>query len=92
MADLAKLKVKYYPVSLILKEDYDNILYLEDYDNRLMIIHGTEDVRIPIRFSKKLFESVPSNKKEYIGIKNAEHGNIMDYEETISSIKRFIEG
>lgn len=89
IADLAKLRNTKYPVSIILKEDYDNIEYLKDYDNKVMIMHGSEDTRIPIEFSKKLYDTLSSEKK-FVEIKGAEHGDVLDYKEGSDKIKEFI--
>ncbi len=89
VADLAKRRAKFYPISIILTENYDNELYLKDYKGELMIIHGTEDVRIPIEFGMQLFDSVHSENKEFVEVK-AGHGDVFDNKEVLDKIKGFI--
>ncbi len=67
---------KIYPASIILTEKYDNIKYLKDYKNNLLIIHGDKDKIIPHKFSKKLFDKVQTDNKEYILIEGSGHNNI----------------
>lgn len=90
IADLAKQRTSIYPLSLLLTENYDNELYLQNYKEGLMVIHGGNDLVIPIELAKRLFNSVPTENKEFVEVKEAGHGDIFDYDETIDRIKGFI--
>lgn len=76
LVDVAQSKFIIYPVSLILKENYDNIKWLQNYENNIIIFHGDKDLVIPSRFSKKLFEKIPTNNKKYILIEGKGHNDI----------------
>lgn len=90
IADLTKQRRSIYPLSLILTENYDNELYLQSYDGKLLIIHGGNDLRIPIELAKRLFNSVPTENKEFVEVREAAHGDIFDYDETINRMTGFI--
>ncbi|MBS8122066.1 alpha/beta hydrolase [Candidatus Vampirococcus lugosii] len=76
LVDLVQSKYIIYPANILLKEKFDNIKYLQNYEGSLLILHGDNDLVIPNKFSKKLFEKVPSKDKKYILIKNKGHNNI----------------
>lgn len=65
-----------YPLKLLLKEEYDNTRWLQNFRGSLKVIHGKEDQVIPPKFSKKLFESVPTENKEYTLIDGRGHNDI----------------
>jgi len=76
MRDLIKSKIKIYPVSIILTEDYNNQDLLSNYNNRLLILHGGEDKQIPVHHSRKLYEGLKNTNKEHIIIENFGHDDI----------------
>lgn len=76
LIDVAQSKFVIYPVSLILKERYDNVEWLKNYENKVVIFHGDQDLVIPSRFSKRLYEKIPSNNKEYVLIEGKGHNDL----------------
>jgi len=76
LREFAQSMYWFYPVSLLLTEKYDNIEWLQDFQGRVLILHGESDKVIPIRFSQKLFESIPSENKEYELIPGFGHNDI----------------
>ncbi len=76
LTKLAQSKYKIYPAAIILREKYDNIQWLKDYHNELLIIHGNQDQLIPHTFSEELFETIPSQKKSYLLIPNRGHNDL----------------
>jgi esterase/lipase len=65
-----------YPLNLLLREEYDNIHWLQNFRGNLKVIHGEEDQVIHSKFSKKLFENVPTDNKEYVSIDGRGHNDI----------------
>ena len=51
---LSKYKYPIFPISLLLTENYDNISYLKNYKNELLVLHWTKDEVIPTQFWKEL--------------------------------------
>jgi len=78
-----------YPLGLMLTENQDNILYLEDYNSSIVIFHGTEDKVINPRFSQKLFDSLATEKKEYILVNGSGHNDILTLDEVWDKIAKF---
>lgn len=90
LKDYAKMRFFMYPVSMMLKENYDNELWLKGYNGRLLILHGDSDSTISPHFSEKLFGSVPASDKSYILIPGAGHNDIYQHNATLSHLADFI--
>jgi len=52
------------------------IKYCEKIEQPILIVHGNKDERINIQYGKDNFSKIPSIKKEFIEIKNANHLNV----------------
>lgn len=52
------------------------IKYCKNIEQPILIIHGNKDQRINIQYGKDNFSNIPSLKKEFIEIKNANHLNV----------------
>lgn len=88
MTELAGEKFSFFPVSLILKDKYNNEDLLADKKN-ITIIHGDKDNVIPIYHSKKLFSAIKSNEKEFISIEGAGHNDMYNSSKVIKIIKDY---
>lgn len=76
LKDLAQSKYAIYPTSILLKEKYDNIKWLENFKGNVIIFHGDADSVIPNRFSRELFQKIPAKDKEYVIIPGKGHNDI----------------
>ncbi|MBS3136595.1 alpha/beta hydrolase [Candidatus Woesearchaeota archaeon] len=76
--DVAQIAYAIYPAKIILREKYDNIKWLKGFEGGILILHGDNDSVIPNRFSRKLFEKMPSAKKEYVLVEGFGHNDIWD--------------
>ncbi len=56
--------------------DAKPIKYCENIEQPILIVHGNKDERINIQYAKDNFSKIPSAKKEFIKIKNANHLNV----------------
>lgn len=74
--DIAKSQFPYFPVNLILKENYDNIKWLSNYEGKITILHGNKDSVVPAKFSKKLYENLKTENKQYILIEGFNHNDL----------------
>jgi uncharacterized protein len=79
-----------YPLSIMLTENFDNEAYLKYYNGDLLIIHGGKDYAIPISMSRKLFDSLNTENKEFVEIKDGGHGNIFGFNQTMEKIREFV--
>lgn len=44
----------------------------------ILLVHGTKDKRIDIKYAKENFRKIKSNNKEFIEIKDANHLNVWE--------------
>jgi len=86
---LAKIHYPIYP-SFLVVEDYDNLRYLNNFNNSILIIHGTDDTIIPLKYNKSLFRNIKSGNKKFVEIKNAGHNDLYEHEEVFDSIMEFL--
>lgn len=73
--DVAKSRLKEFPVDLLMRDKFENSKYIKDVHTPLLVVHGDKDEVIPIQFGKKLFESANS-PKSFILIKNGNHNDL----------------
>lgn len=92
LKSLAKFHYPIFPVSILLKDNYDNKKWLSNFKGNLLIFHGQLDLIIPYRFSKKLYNSVAGLNKEYVLLSNIDHNSIYNsnifYEKLLEFLKK----
>jgi pimeloyl-ACP methyl ester carboxylesterase len=71
---VAKTKFPLFPVSLFMKDSYDNSGNLKEFRGRIAVAGAERDEIIPISHAHELYKSLPENKKLWI-IKGAGHNN-----------------
>lgn len=76
LKSLAQSLYPIFPASILLRENFDNKKWLKNYKGNLLIFHGKKDPTTSYKFSKKLYQLVPSLNKEYILINEASHNDI----------------
>ena len=92
LVDVVQSKYIIYPAFILLREKYDNIEWLEDYEGSLLIVHGDNDLVIPNRFSQDLFESILNKNKEYVLIEGKGHNDIWSSSVFQNTIINYIDG
>ena len=90
MSRIAQSLYPIYPTSLLLKENYDNIKWLKNYNNDILLIHGINDQVIPIRFGQELYDSLSNQNKEFMAIPDTGHNNLLTRPEVTDKISEFI--
>lgn len=90
LKELAQSKYPFYPVGILLKENYNNIEWLKDFKGNVLILQGNKDRIIPPKFSKKLFDSLKAKNKEYKIIEGKGHNDIWQSEEFQNTLVDFI--
>ncbi|MDD5770028.1 MAG: alpha/beta hydrolase [Candidatus Gracilibacteria bacterium] len=88
--ELTKSKYPIFPISILLTEKYDSQMWLKDYKNDLLIIHGTSDEVIPYSFGEKLYNSLDNKNKEFFTIKGKGHNDLDDDKSFDEKILDFI--
>ncbi len=76
LEDVARSKLPIFPMSVLFKENYDNVKWLQEFKGKIIILHGENDEVIPLKFSQRLFEKISTEKKEHIIIEGRGHNDI----------------
>lgn len=77
LADVAASKYFLFPARMLIKHEINPAKYLQDTKLPILIIHGTDDVVIPVEFGQALYKTLnPDNAKIEI-IDDADHTNLM---------------
>lgn len=90
LTDVARTQYRMYPTTILFKEKYDNVKWLQNYKGRVLIIHGDKDFIIPHKHSKKLYEEITTEKKEYALIEGKGHNDIWNSEEFRKRLEEFL--
>ena len=88
-ASVARRTFFMYPVSLILRENYETNKYLEGYEGKVLILHGEIDRTIPLSESEKLHREIENSERHIIS--SAHHNNMFQQRETTTKINEFIQ-
>ncbi len=88
--EIARHRYPIFPISVMIKENYNNVEILDGYNGEILVIFGTEDMVIPTKFSEKLYETLNVKDKKSLSIFGANHNNIFNQVETIEGIEKFI--
>ena len=88
MVDVAKKFYPYVPVSLLLKDRYENENKVVNINIPIMIMHGEKDTIVPFSMGKKIFEIANEPKYSYF-TKYDDH--MMEYDDQmINTLKGFL--
>lgn len=72
LEDVAQSKYPFFPVRLLLKDKYPTVKWLDA--NVSVIIHGTQDTIVPLRFGEALYERI-EGKKQFVPIEGIGHND-----------------
>ena len=80
MVDAGKFYYPYLPVSLLLKDRYENVKKLKNINSPILVMHGKKDKIVPFHMGKQVFEKANDPKFSYFP-DNDDH--MMDYNEDL---------
>lgn len=75
--DIAAERYPWVPVRLLMRDQYRSDDYIDEIDTPLLIVHGTADTTIPVRFGERLYE-MALDPKEIAIIEGATHDNLWE--------------
>jgi uncharacterized protein len=76
MTDVAAQHYPWLPVRLVMKNRYDSIKRIQDYEGPVIQSHGADDWIVPIRFGRALFEAAPTANKRFIELPRYGHNDL----------------
>jgi len=89
MVDAAKIFYPYIPVSLLLKDKFENLKKIKNINSPIMVMHGEIDQIVPFSMGKKIYEIANEPKYSYF---TKYDNHMMEFDERlVYAIKSFIE-
>ena len=80
MIDAAKKFYPYIPVSLLLKDKFENKSKIKNIKSPILIMHGEKDQIVPFEMGKKMFEIANEPKYSYF---TKYDNHMMEYDESL---------
>jgi uncharacterized protein len=75
--DIAAWEYPWVPVGLLMRDQYASRDIIDEIDSPLLIVHGTVDETIPVRFGEQLYE-IAREPKELALIEGGTHGDLWE--------------
>jgi len=66
LGDVAFSKIPFIPVSVLLRDKYDNVSKINNINSRLISIHGDQDKVVSLKFGQKLFDAFKGRKDIFV--------------------------
>tara|TARA_R100001369_G_scaffold51222_2_gene78046 strand:+ start:150 stop:947 length:798 start_codon:yes stop_codon:yes gene_type:complete len=87
MTDVAKKRFPVLPVAQLLKYRFPTNTYMNKTNCPVVIFHGTDDDVVPYESGKKLAETLPKDRLNFISIPEGGHNNLIEFQEYKDSIE-----
>jgi hypothetical protein len=92
VADVAQSQLTvWYPLEWLLTENYTPAVWLENYQGRFVLIHGTADSVLPYELGVKLYEAVPEDNKQLVTVAGGQHGDLLRYPEVVETLEKVLD-
>ncbi len=90
MVDIAQHRFPFLPIRQLLKYKIPTFEFIKNVECPIAIFHGTDDIVVPIKLGKKLYEVIPENQAKFIQIEGANHNNLIDFEAYRNGIEKIL--
>ena len=88
MVDAAKTFYPYIPVSLLLKDKFENLKKIKNVNSPIMVMHGEIDQIVPFSMGKKIYEIANEPKYSYF---TKYDNHMMEYDQKlVLALKSFL--
>ena len=90
--DVAQDKLKLFPISFLMLDKWDQTCESAstiDKHIRVLSLHGSNDCIVPIKFGKKLFDSINCHTKEFITLAGAGHNDLASHAFYLDTLDSF---
>lgn len=75
IVDVAADRYFFFPIRLVMRNQFRSIEKIPGYTGPLLQIHGDVDEVVPFRFGRKLFDACTSQQKEFLTIPGMHHND-----------------
>lgn len=89
IVNMAKDKYPFYPIHLILKDQYNSVQRVKDIKIPTLILLASEDKTIPAKYSNNLIKAFNNKDLKIITIKDSGHGSIIKKKEYYKEMNLF---
>jgi hypothetical protein len=79
-ADMGASMYPFFPVRLLMKNRFETLRRIGQYDGPLIISHGTHDEIIPFDHGRRLYEAAKSAVKEFVPVQGGTHNEFLPRE------------
>ncbi|WP_034041212.1 alpha/beta hydrolase [Wocania ichthyoenteri] len=90
ITDVSQSRFPMFPVEKLLKYKLPSFQYIQQVKCPITMFHGTDDVVVPYKSAKKLFEVSPKDLVTFITIEGGNHGNLIDFEAYFITINKIL--
>lgn len=73
ITDAAAVRFPWLPVHWLMRNRYDSLARLKRYDGPLLVSHGTADRVVPFEQGRRLFDTSPSEFKQFVELPGKTH-------------------
>lgn len=89
-SNVGKTHYPHLPVKTLLSEEYEADVWMKDYNGEIIIIHGTYDEVIPIKYAQALYDAIPSKDKIFHVVEGETHNTILNNTEVWGVVMDFM--
>ena len=90
ITDVAEHRFPFLPVKRLLKYKLPSYDFLQSVRCAITMIHGTNDMVVPLSSAEKLVEAAPKNNTEFVIIENGSHNDLITFERYHDTIKKLL--
>ncbi len=87
MTNVAKKRFPFLPVAQLLKYRFPTNTFINKTNCPVVIFHGTDDSVVPYESGKKLSETLPKDRLNFITIPEGGHNNLIEFQQYKDSIE-----
>jgi len=73
--DVAAGRYRLFPVRWLMRNRYDSLDCIGDYNGPVFQSHGTLDTIVPIQYGRRLFDAIPSAQKRFLELPDIGHNH-----------------
>ena len=89
--NVAAEKYWMFPIRLLMKNEFDSVHRLNDFDGRVFQLHGDIDGVVPIQHGRKLHEAIRTPDKHFLELPGLGHNDSLD-DRVLAAIRDFVNG
>lgn len=88
IVDVAASRFPMFPVKKLMTYTFPSYKFIQKVSCPILIIHGTQDMVVPIESGLKLFELAPNGNSVFVTVEGANHNNLIDFQAYHFAIKK----